>query len=364
MEYEVGSIADLISGNHTPNRRKVAKKPLTPVKLPPLINVTPATPRDQENTKSRTPKLAFTPEVPLKSATKINTPARDQFESPKSAPKKRKSKLSNNFQFLSQLPDHSDSGNEGFGEDDETGDVEEFLGMKKSKKYTKEEGKRVIKEYYIGKEELNGNPPKGKLDQTKQKNSKNLSKEKVEEASPKKKKNKDSYVEPVVIQNVIVSQEKKSKKKKNKETTENEIELESLPPKNKKGKKNKKLESENNVEDEGIEEKQDSGSENNSDDELPASDNEMEINEELEENGPESEDDNQEDVPQTDFQRAASRRVEKKLQKEEKFSPEEIDKTLFVGNIPVSVLQKNHEKVLRHKFSPYGGIESVRYVFK
>lgn len=41
MDYVVGSVAALVSGNVTPNRPRLLKRPLTPTKHQPSPNVTP-----------------------------------------------------------------------------------------------------------------------------------------------------------------------------------------------------------------------------------------------------------------------------------------------------------------------------------
>ncbi|XP_049880599.1 uncharacterized protein LOC126377028 isoform X1 [Pectinophora gossypiella] len=405
MDYAVGSVAALISGNVTPNRPKLIKKALTPMKHQPSPNVTPKSElvddrsiflspslQKKKAIVKKSPKRIFenpdldvtndsegNSSLPSPHADKVKKHLKEDLEADNMAktgpesqksPKKGKGKLNKSVE--PGTPKKNKKVNQ-FNEGDEPVDsvqiVNESTPTKKKKQKTSISVS--VDEEKSDKENSNKNSATS-LDFTatgrnkKKRKSSNVTEEVSQNGesvaederggSPKKQKKTDpeenQNQETLVTENQGKSKKKnkKNKKKNNKpqnnETsagTETVDENESMNQAVPKKKKNKNK----GVVNPNAITNQDSDSEHESDNEIE-SDTEQ-TNKEILDTGP-VEDSSDEEEEKT--------KAEKEENKEKReVNSAEVKRTLFVGNVPFS---NKCKKEIKKIFSKYGQIETVR----
>ncbi|KAJ2941628.1 hypothetical protein O0L34_g14684 [Tuta absoluta] len=411
MDYAVGSVAALISGNVTPNRPRLIRRALTPTKHQSSPNVTPKSElcddrsiflspslQKKKAIVKKSPKRIFeNPDLDMTNdgegsallspkADKVKKHLKEELEadekiSPKSkSPKSpKKEKLNKSIESKSPKKKLSISEND----DEKTTQAQNINESTPKKKKNKkslvampveDEKENLTEQTTTTKAEVsiesNKSPKKKRKSLNTQDNSTtdtNSSKQEHED-TPKKKKKKNSESqesessskEEIKPQsnnhNQQKSKKKKNKKRKNKNDSQNNEaagtaeninqDTESTKSETEPKKKIKKPKGEVNPN--AITNK-DSDSEHESDDEIQ-SENEETNNEILNKEAQESSDDEEEKVE------------DKKQDKQdnegtEKSSKEEIERTLFVGNVPFS---KKVKKEIKKVFDKYGVIETVR----
>ncbi|XP_077287475.1 uncharacterized protein LOC143912138 [Arctopsyche grandis] len=351
MDYEIGSIADLISGLHTPNRPRLQCRALTPEKRPPLDDDTPRS-SPPKSARSRRPPILPSELTRLTRPVfkeEISTDVDSSNVKPikpiqPAKPTGRKSKVKNNFQFLSQLSDF-----ESDAETDARNNNEDFV----KEYYEDKNGKREV--YKKNKtSEIGSNTeviPKRK-DLKEESETTVLNGDKKSKKELKKLKKKQAKIDSKTLAESHISKEPTTEM-----DTVGSLDDSIVKSDSKKSKKGKRK-SEEVIDSDKVAKKKKKSVEQN--DETQTQSNDLKINSQdsivqLENNVPNSFNDGP-----TDFQRAAQRRIESKLRKEQKHQDDKVNKTIFIGNIPVSILKKNYKKILRAKFSPYGSIESIR----
>ncbi|RVE45991.1 hypothetical protein evm_009333 [Chilo suppressalis] len=364
MDYVVGGVAALISGNVTPNRPKLVRRALTPTKHQPSPNVTPKS----EVIDDRS--IFLSPSVQKKKAIVKKSPKRI-FQNPDldvtgdgentSSPKADKVKK------------HLQEDLEG-----ENNPNVSFKNKSPKNKLQKIDIKNNQSEETESPQSANENTPKKKKKRnstTEDRDSeKNILTKKTEEIDGKlggeqktvtTKKGKKKVASNVSVnnnndlelsENVNIQCPKKKKKKKrsgsNQVKSKTEIQEESTisvtsDKKNKKSKK-KQHKKDTFVNPNAIT-NEDTDSEHESDNEI-LSENEEANKEILKNESSEESSDEEEPKPK-------EKKIEQKEKSYEERNQEEVKQTLFVGNVPFS---KNCKKVIKRLFSKYGAIETVR----
>lgn len=390
MDYQVGSIADLISGLHTPNRPRVQVRAVTPVKKPPVDDDTPRTSPLKSAKSRRLHPLSkeLTEDCPSSPVSRTDVPKPAKL----TKVRENKEKRINNFKFLSQLSDYESDGNT----EDKGAFVKEYyqdkngivkvnkLGIEKipKKGSTSDEtqnetsnidvNSKLKKNKRNQNEDANGNKKKQKKNKARLQHedesevvseSLNIKKNKLKRKSETplneitngSKKNKTDSVNNVDSTNLGSS----NKSKKSKTIQGNNIQSEINSQENlEKSKKNSLVENNSNI-DSSLDVKSKILKKKTIIDEKINTDVAADANQENGEDG----EMNQIDEGLTDFQKAAQRRIQNKIKKELKYEEDKINRTIFVGNIPVSILKGKFKKILKNKFSPYGAIESIRFSF-
>lgn len=396
MDYVVGSVAALISGNVTPNRPKLIRRALTPTKHQPSPNVTPKsefvedrsiflspTLQKKKAIVKKSPKRIFqNPDLDVTSenennssttspkAEKVKKHLKDKLDadvssdkslnttkSPKkhnnsevSTPKKTKNQELDSPQSANETTPKKQKKNKKSGAETSQLSVE-TVEMDVENKQTKKNKKRQseINDNSVNENEdipSNLSPSKKKkklsISQDKEENESNLinsGKETEIQTSNKspKKKNKKKKSKA----NKVVTEKQDENQPKTEEVEEAAAEEETKQSKKKTNKK------ENIVNPNAVTDK-DSDSEHESDDEI-VSENE-EANKEMLDTGPAEESSDEEDSPEP-------KKPEKKEKTDEPRTEEEIKRTLFVGNV---LFNKKCKKEIKKIFSKYGDIETVR----
>ncbi|XP_059045520.1 uncharacterized protein LOC131841255 [Achroia grisella] len=381
MDYEVGSIAALISGDVTPNRPKVVRRALTPIKHQQSPNVTPKSEFVDDRSIFLSPSLQKKKAIVKKSPKRIfqnpnlDVTSDNSTTSPKADKVKKhlEDDLDNDNSHLgspkSPGSKHNMTPNNSI-EDQET--AKEENKIKKNKKI-----RQSLSDHAIG--IVNGDQSLTEIKNLKQKGklSKNQSDEthismSTENMTPKNKTNKKrKSTEPIgktnedkIVSNnehqqlnenmvdiVVVPQKKKktSKKLNTKKVIEetnksDHTSINSEMSDNVKGKskkKNKTIVNPNAIID------KDSDSEHESDNEIES---ETEYaNNEILDTGPVDDSSDEEEEPSG---KAISPKVEV-----EPVTIDEIKRTLFVGNVPFS---NKCKKEIKSIFNKYGAIETIR----
>ncbi|KAL0811582.1 hypothetical protein ABMA28_009964 [Loxostege sticticalis] len=396
MDYVVGSVAALISGNVTPNRPKLIRRALTPTKHQPSPNVTPKsefvedrsiflspTLQKKKAIVKKSPKRIFqNPDLDVTSenennssttspkAEKVKKHLKDKLDadvssdkslnttkSPKkhnnsevSTPKKTKNQELDSPQSANETTPKKHKKNKKSGAETSQLSVE-TVEMDVENKQTKKNKKRQseINDNSVNENEdipSNLSPSKKKkklsISQDKEENESNLinsGKEIEIQTSNKSPKKKNKKKKPKA--NKVVTEKQDENQPKTEEVEEAAAEEETKQSKKKTNKK------ENIVNPNAVTDK-DSDSEHESDDEI-VSENE-EANKEMLDTGPAEESSDEEDSPEP-------KKPEKKEKTDEPRTEEEIKRTLFVGNV---LFNKKCKKEIKKIFSKYGDIETVR----
>ncbi|XP_063369395.1 uncharacterized protein LOC134657760 [Cydia amplana] len=408
MDYVVGNVAALIAGNVTPNRPKLSKRALTPIKHMPSPNVTPkselvddrsiflspsvqkkkaivkkspkrifqnpdldVTNENEGNTSTSSPKAdkvkkhlkgELDATVSPKNISKAaKTPEAKQQESP--SPKKKavngdmNNSVGDNVSPNKLTPKKNKKKRNSIAENSEI--VTESIETNQSAGTPKKNKKKINSILEVS-QNVAESPKKGKTQkENAQNNTKVATNEKAESlntSKKKKNKKKPQNTEPEESENTVndvnsehneteaASPKKKNKKRKKQQTDENPEEKDGKPTKNKKVKVNP-----NAVTD------KDSDSEHESDNEIESEteENNKEVLEKSAE--PEEPSSDEEEVPSPKKKEKAESQETEKVR--EINTEEEIKRTLFVGNVPFS---KKCKKEIKKIFSKYGQIESVR----
>ncbi|XP_063389346.1 uncharacterized protein LOC134675117 [Cydia fagiglandana] len=400
MDYVVGNVAALIAGNVTPNRPKLSKRALTPIKHMPSPNVTPKSelvddrsiflsPSVQKKKAivKKSPKRIFqNPDLDVTNENEGNTstssPKADKVKkhlkgeleatvSPKNSSKAAKTPEAKQQESPSPKKKAVNGDMNNLAEDN-VSPKESTPKKNKKKRNSIAENSQIVTES-IETNQSEGTPKKkkkkrnsiseisqnvGSPKKNKNQNNKNINEDTESVKTPKKKKNKTKAqnTEPeeseVAVNDVnsepneteAATPKKKNKKRKKQITDENSEEKNSKPKKNKKIKVNP-----NAITD------KDSDSEHESDNEIESEteENNKEVLEKSAE--PEEPSSDEEDTPSPKKKEKVESQETEKVR--EINTEEEVKRTLFVGNVPFS---KKCKKEIKKIFSKYGQIESVR----
>ncbi|XP_063834803.1 uncharacterized protein LOC135083970 [Ostrinia nubilalis] len=376
MDYVIGSVAALISGNVTPNRPKLIRRALTPTKHQPSPNVTPKSEFVDDRSIFLSPTLQKKKAIVKKSPKRIfQNPdldvTSDNDNSSDTSPKAEKVKKhlvdeldgddgANKSSKTNKSPKKSDgspkkSKNKEFGSPQSANETTPKK-QKKNKKSVAETSQ--VSEETVEMEEVSKSPKKNRKRLSEDSELVDQNEENVNEKKTSKKKKKLSIAQEESVNqsnfdesdkqvNLSKSQKKKNKKKKSKaqkHTVENASQAEdtSVNTETKQKNKNKSFVNPNAITD------KDSDSEHESDDEI-VSENE-EANKEMLDTGPVEESSDEEETPET-------KKTENKDKSGEPRTEDEIKRTLFVGNV---LFTKKCKKEVKKIFSKYGDIETVR----
>lgn len=385
MDYVVGSVAALISGNVTPNRPKLVRRALTPTKHQPSPNVTPKSEFVDDRSIFLSPTLQKKKAIVKKSPKRIfqnpDLDATSENDSNSSSPKADKVKKHLNEEL--EANSSSDKGlkspkspkkkHNKSAEESPPRSTPEFESPQSANENTPKKQKKRKNSGDVT--QASENISHSSVEKTKKKNTR-LSESESNEASvevnctkeetPKKKRkkslnleeNNEKATESEEKENVKSPKKKnKNKKRKNKskgtisqtetkaeDQDQDQTEVTVGKPKKLK-KKNKK---EHFVNPNAITDK-DSDSEHESDDEI-VSENE-EANKEILDTGP------AEDSSDEEEEKAEPKKGENKQKVTEPRTDDDVKRTIFVGNVPFS---KKCKKEIKKIFSKYGNIETVR----
>lgn len=372
MDYVVGSVAALISGNVTPNRPRLTKRALTPVKHRSSPNVTPKSEIVDDRTVFMSPTLQKKKAIVRKSPKRIFESADLDITKESDADKSSKTMKAEKVKKHLQADLDTEISVKNMGtnmspkrkqkkvsQSENTDNiVEEVQSPNKKKKRQNSESVNSannIEELtnannkLVGTENNQGSPKK--------KNKK--SKQNADLIKDKKNNNvaNENESDEAAKTETTCKESPKKKKKKNKQAAslDKQNEIEEMPKK-KKGKKNKKKgnkQEKNFVNPNSITEK-DTESEHESDDDLN-SENEKDVTEALT-TEPLADLSDEED---TSVVKEKGMKAKGKLESEETYTitPEELKRTLFVGNVPFT---KKCKKEIKKIFGKYGRIDSVR----
>ncbi|XP_064292869.1 RNA-binding protein 34 isoform X2 [Plodia interpunctella] len=372
MDYVVGSVAALISGNVTPNRPKLVRRALTPMKHQPSPNVTPKSEFVEDRSIFLSPTLQKKKAIVKKSPKRIfenpdlDVASENEGNDSPSSPKADKVKKHLQEELLdnSKGSPISPKNKKNISLDmsgDNSDSVEGATPKKKKNKSSvsdrvddtqnNETPKKKNSKVTAGTENISENL---ETNVSPKKSKKKLSvqiQQNIEEAeseSPKKKNKKRKHSENTETENgsgntVDTTVEvNKKKKKKNKKQNKN---LESAEENVSQKENSKKLKQKMQVNPNAITE-QDTDSEHESDNEIESENDEA--NKEILDTGPAQDSSDEEEE-------AAPKKPEKVETPEA--SEDEVRRTLFVGNVPFT---KKCKKEIKKIFSKYGTIETVR----
>ncbi|GBP77023.1 RNA-binding protein 34 [Eumeta japonica] len=365
MDYFVGGVAALISGNVTPNRPRLVKKALTPVKHPMSPNVTPKsevvddksiflspTLQRKKAIVKKSPKRIFEnsdiniddEEVANKSpkADKVKKHLTEDLESgscnddgKKKASKHKRSSVANISPTKLEKPEEDPNGTEAIlrkkNSENTSATTESIVKVNKSdnRKLSKKKKKKNKSNHRLGEEfgtmennipeELNNSDIKNKT----RKQNNNIQKDSLPHASE-------------TVKNITEPMPRKKEKKKQVQSNK------TIPSLDVGSKNNEICVNPNAIS------HLDTDSEHESDNEL-LSENEEEINQKATEAPEQSSDDEE----------SNDKKRKKKNEEKTEHQPDadEINRTIFVGNVPFS---KKCKKEIKKIFSKHGAIESVR----
>lgn len=397
MDYVVGSVAALVSGNVTPNRPRLLKRPLTPTKHQPSPNVTPKsefvedrsiflspTLQKKKAMVKKSPKRIFeNPDLELTENSDTTTPSpkaekvkkhlKNELDS--NSPVKSKSRNSSLSECSSKLEKASET--------NECQNSNENIAKKKKKKQKSKSDNTINKfkidsplEMIPAQSDAIHSPSKCKRRRKSisQSNERDATDNPVEECSNINSKqialqNEESDNNITPESQVVKTKAKKRKKKSqtnlqkvNENKGNDKQDSNTMKNKNKKINKKKQIKStdteyrnSDNVSKAKKKEiinlnaitTKDSDSEHDSDDDIKCQN--EEINKKILNTEPEESSSEEEEVPQT--------KEPKKEVPATVSSVEEIRRTLFVGNIPYS---KKCKKDIKKIFGKYGQIETIR----
>ncbi|XP_063542050.1 uncharacterized protein LOC134750739 [Cydia strobilella] len=404
MDYVVGNVAALIAGNVTPNRPKLSKKALTPIKHMPSPNVTPKselvddrsiflspsvqkkkamvkkspkrifqnpdldiTNENEGNTSTSSPKADKVKKhlkgeleatvSPKNNSKAAKTPDAKQRESPSPKKKAVNGDMNNSVGDIVSSNELTPKKNKKKRNSiAESQSVTECIETNQSEATPKKNKKKVNSILEVSQNVIQS-PKKGKNQNKENVNNTETTNEDAESVKTlkkkKKNKNKAQNTEPEESENTVndvnsehIESEAGSPKKKNKKRKKQQTDTEQneSKPKNKKIKVNP-----NAITD------KDSDSEHESDNEIESETEEN--NKEVLEKSAEPEE------PSSDEEDTSSPKKKEKVESQETEkvreinTVEEIKRTLFVGNVPFS---KKCKKEIKKIFSKYGQIESVR----
>ncbi|KAL4706955.1 hypothetical protein ACJJTC_005224 [Scirpophaga incertulas] len=349
MDYVVGNVAALISGNVTPNRPKLMRRALTPTKHQPSPNVTPKS----EVAGDRS--IFLSPSVQKKKAIVKKSPKRI-FQNPDLEVTQNE----NNVGLSPKAEKVKKNIKSELGLDEEHNKSQSTLKKSKKKKSGENEStdscetlpKEKLKSLKNLKVDPNSEEIKTEQQQSDMEDSTHVQDTNENSSKLHKKKHKNE-VENNNSTEVVTqgSPKKHSKNKKTKslsEVSKQTIELNQDNVNNdNKVKIKKRMKTANLVNPNAITNK-DTDSEHDSDDEIQ-SENE-DVNKEIFKSEMPDESSDEENPSQ-------QKRPEVQVTPEEKFTHDEINRTLFVGNVQFN---KKCKKEVKSIFSKYGEIETVR----
>ncbi|XP_060807013.1 RNA-binding protein 34 [Amyelois transitella] len=375
MDYVVGSVAALISGNVTPNRPKLVRRALTPTKHQPSPNVTPKSQFAEDRSLFLSPTQQKKKAIVKKSPKRIfqnpdlDVTLENEGKNSQSSPKANKVKKhlkedleadnskgsvtsspKNRNKSLDTSTDISSSKKKPNQPSDNVGDMQnnEMSKKKKNKKHIEEEAESQTE----NKEENIVKSPKRSKKRTSAQIEQNAEITESSDVSPKKKSKKVKHSESnennEVSENTDVAEKifKKNKKKHNKtqKKPETNDRLDSNCEEKEESQK-KPLVNPNAVTD------KDTDSEHESDNEIESENDEA--NKDILDTGPAQDSSDEEEEAST----SKNVMLEKAEKTKEPVSDDEVRRTLFVGNVPYT---KKCKKELKKIFSKYGTIETVR----
>ncbi|KAM3957258.1 uncharacterized protein ACR2FA_008737 [Aphomia sociella] len=383
MDYEVGSVAALISGDVTPNRPKLVRRALTPMKHQQSPNVTPKSEFVDDRSIFLSPSLQKKKAIVKKSPKRIfQNPDLDvtsenlnsSLTSPKAdkVRKHLKEDLDNdNSQAVSpKSPKNKHNKSTESTNISKDIDEQETVTMKKNKKKRNSSLSNIsnIATYdQVDTEVVNSPKKMGNLFESTEDTSQNDSE--ISGKTPKKNKNKkrksteitdvneavlDDDDEQILNKNIDNSEIPKKKKKKSKkaeykiENNSKHSEEENLILKSKEIVKNKSK-NKNIVNPNAITDK-DTDSEHESDNEIESET--EQANNEILNTGPAQESSDEEEQAEGGPEKVATPKVERAPE-----TGDEIKRTLFVGNVPFS---NKCKKEIKKIFNKYGAIETIR----